>query len=323
MDARVQVYWLFHLVSVLLLVEQGKVTVGKVKLFGITFVDFLNQKETAKTDALSDEKEASQTDAASNEKEASQTDVISDEKESPKTDDIKIEINVTKPKEGISAEREEATQPHSQNGAAASSAKQQESSSGLLRPKGRTGKKKKSKAARKPLSERMAEEFARFCTFINTLLERLDEGIDAIWEKVSPVFDTVSMYYTFATEAATVSLIKRVLTTVVDFVRYILPIKLQGHLRFGMADPAGMGQICGIGAILFPWYEKNFTFIPDFEKQVMDGEISCRGRIRLGYFVWKILRIVCSRDFWHVIKSWRTLSAQKSKKASSSAPAES
>lgn len=286
-DVKVQVHWLLHLVSVLLLVEQGKVTVGKVKLCGFTLMDFLSDK--GKVDAGKTEGTDNNQRDGTGQSEA-KSDVVAE----------------TGTVQGATSEEnaENTLQSH--------------------KKKKRTArKKKKSKASRKPLLEHLAEEFERFCGFINTALDRLDEGIDAFWDKVSLVLDTISTYYTFATEDATVSLIKRVIATVVDFIRYILPVRLQGNLHLGMADPAGTGQICSIMAILLPWYEKNFTFTPDFEKQVMEGEVSCRGRIRLGHFIWKILVLVCCKDFWHVIKLWKGISAKKSVDASQSAPSKS
>lgn len=286
-DAKVQVHWLLHLVSVLLLVEQGKVTVGKVKLCGFTLMDFLSDKgkaDAGKTEGTDD----------------NQQDGTGQSEVKP---DVDTEIGTV---QGTAKE---------------------ESAENILqsdkKKKKPARKRKKPKASHKPFSERLTEEFERFCSFINTALDRLDEGVDAFWNKISSVLDTISAYYTFATEDATVRLIKRVLAAVVDFIRYILPVKLQGNLHLGMADPAGTGQVCSIMAILLPWYEKNFTFTPDFEKQVMEGEVSCKGRIRLGHFVRKVLILVCCKDFWRVIKLWKGISAKKSVDASQSAPSES
>lgn len=310
-DAKVQVHWLLHLVSVLLLVEQGKVTVGKVKLCGFTVMDFLSDKGKAdggKTEGTDDNQQDGT--GQSEELSAEQSESLpSESMEASLTEQSEVKPDVDAGTDTVqSTAKEESAENTLQS---------------HKKKKKTARKKKKSKASRKPLLERLAEEFERFCSFINTALDRLDEGIDAFWDKVSPVLDTISTYYAFATEDATVSLIKRVLATVVDFIRYILPVKLQGNLHLGMADPAGTGQICSIMAILLPWYEKNFTFTPDFEKQVMEGEVKCRGRIRLGHFVWKVLVLVCSRDFWHVIKLWRGISPKKSVNASQSAPSKS
>ncbi len=282
-DARVQVHWLLHLVSVLLVVEQGKVTVGKVRICGFTLVNFLSDKESPET--------------AQGEETADSLQNVSEQAGSVSE---------------IQSEAEEST--GTETGAVQSSTEEEPVGKPVQtgkKKKKTARKRKKAKAGRKPFLEYLSDEFAGFCSFINTVLERLEEGIDAFWDKVSPVLDTISVYYGFAAEDTTIRLIKRVLATVVDFVKYILPVKIQGSLHLGMADPAGTGQICSMMAILMPWYGQHFTFTPDFEKQVAEGEISCRGRIRLGHFVWKMLRLVCCRDFWQVIREWRKISAKK------------
>lgn len=290
-DAKIQVHWLLHLVSVLFMVEQGKVTVLKVKLFGVTLIDLLSGKE--------------QTDKEQRDQEQEQRDQEKRDKEQKDT---------AEPSKGVLHASSETE--NNQAGSKKETPKEAlESNTKKKNP--RKNRKQSQKTIPKnkiPLSQRLSEELERFCNTIDGVLDRLDEGIDAFWDKVSPVLDTISTYYTFATEDVTVRLIRKVFALIVDFIKYILPVKLRGNLHLGMAEPAATGQICSIMAVLLPWYGEVFTFTPDFERQVVEGEICCKGRIRIGHFVWKVLLLICSKDFWYVIKQWRAISGKQSKK---------
>lgn len=300
-DAKIQVHWLLHLVSVLLLVEQGKVTVGRVKLCGFTLIDFLSGKEKAKAGQNTEPQEVAQ------DAEGATAAGSSDANVSEALETASAEQAQNSTANSTAQPSEAAQSPASEINASGQSSEKQSNK----KKKHSSRKKKKSKRTKAPLSKRLSDEFERFCNTIDLVLDRLDDGIDAFWDKVSPILDTISTYYTFATEDATVRLIKKVLATVVDFIKYILPVKLRGNLHLGMAEPAATGQICSIMAVLLPWYGSFFTFTPDFEKQVVEGEINCKGRIRLGHFAWKVLLLICNKDLWHVIKQWKAISAQK------------
>ena len=75
--------------------------------------------------------------------------------------------------------------------------------------------------------------------------------------------------------------------------RHMLPVKIQGNLHFGFEDPSITGQVLAVAGMGYPLYGKTFRLIPDFEQQVLEGEVNLKGRVFGGYLLlqaWQIYR---------------------------------
>lgn len=75
--------------------------------------------------------------------------------------------------------------------------------------------------------------------------------------------------------------------------RHVLPVKIQGTLHFGFEDPSITGQVLALAGMVYPLYGKTFRIIPDFEQQILEGEVNLKGRIFGGYLLlqaWQIYR---------------------------------
>ena len=75
--------------------------------------------------------------------------------------------------------------------------------------------------------------------------------------------------------------------------RHMLPVKIQGNLHFGFEDPSITGQVLAVAGMVYPLYGKTFRIIPDFEQQILEGEVNLKGRVFGGYLLlqaWQIYR---------------------------------
>ena len=75
--------------------------------------------------------------------------------------------------------------------------------------------------------------------------------------------------------------------------RHMLPVNIQGNLHFGFEDPSITGQVLAVAGMVYPLYGKTFRLIPDFEQQVLEGEVNLKGRVFGGYLLlqaWQIYR---------------------------------
>lgn len=86
-------------------------------------------------------------------------------------------------------------------------------------------------------------------------------------------------------------------------IRHIGPRKIKGHVRYGFDEPATTGQVTGYLSLLPFMYQKNFFPEPDFYNKVLEGEISIRGRLQLGY----IIRPAFKLHLWKTIKMARKI----------------
>lgn len=65
------------------------------------------------------------------------------------------------------------------------------------------------------------------------------------------------------------------------------PKKYRGAARFGTGDPETTGKIAMYAAVLYGLLGMDIRIVPDFEQQVFEGELYCKGRVKL----FDILRI--------------------------------
>ncbi len=82
----------------------------------------------------------------------------------------------------------------------------------------------------------------------------------------------------------------------------LLPGKITGQLRIGTGDPAGTGQVMAVYGILYPLLGNHIDINPDFDQQVIEGELFIKGKIT----VFRILKtagvIYFNRDLRRLIK---------------------
>ena len=87
--------------------------------------------------------------------------------------------------------------------------------------------------------------------------------------------------------------------------KHILPGKLRGRVRFGFDDPYTTGQVLSWISPFYGFYGKNLQVIPVFGEKAMEGELSLKGRIRLGTLIMIVLRMFMDKNFRKLLKKWR------------------
>lgn len=91
----------------------------------------------------------------------------------------------------------------------------------------------------------------------------------------------------------------------VHLIRHLLPVRLNGTVRFGMDDPATTGQILAWISPFYGVYAKHFSLTPVFEEAVLEGTVDARGRIRIGTVLWILICILRDKNFRTLIKKAR------------------
>ena len=87
--------------------------------------------------------------------------------------------------------------------------------------------------------------------------------------------------------------------------RYVRPKKIKGKLQFGFSDPYRTGQVLTAVSPFYGLYAKELELIPDFEHEVLKGEISVKGRIRMGVVLWTGIRLFLNKNFRRLLKRFR------------------
>lgn len=69
------------------------------------------------------------------------------------------------------------------------------------------------------------------------------------------------------------------------FIRKIKPDKINGYLRFGLEDPYNTGRVLAALSMLYPFYGEHFEVYPEFEREIIEGDIYFKGRIHLVHLL--------------------------------------
>lgn len=95
--------------------------------------------------------------------------------------------------------------------------------------------------------------------------------------------------------------------TVKKVFRHVLPGKVKGQLEFGTGDPESTGKALGILGILYAWYGKGITVVPDFYEKRVVADLTFKGRIRFGTLLIALLSLMRDKQVKRFRKNWKKL----------------
>ena len=70
----------------------------------------------------------------------------------------------------------------------------------------------------------------------------------------------------------------------------------------GTGDPASTGQVIAIYGILYPLLGNHIDIIPDFEQQIVEGDLLIKGKITLFRLVKTAWIVYFNKDLRRLIK---------------------
>ena len=75
----------------------------------------------------------------------------------------------------------------------------------------------------------------------------------------------------------------RLLEKTKNLLVHILPKRIVGFFKFGFDDPSTTGQVLEAVAIFYPLYRDDFKIVPMFYDEIIEVDISFKGRLRVFY----------------------------------------
>jgi len=89
--------------------------------------------------------------------------------------------------------------------------------------------------------------------------------------------------------------------------RHVLPKKFYLHLIYGFEDPADTGMLTGLFYLLFPNISNSdiIKIHPAFDEELIQGEISIKGRIIIAVITYYFLQFYFSQGIRQAIKKIR------------------
>lgn len=145
----------------------------------------------------------------------------------------------------------------------------------------------KKKRVLQSLFQKIKVTFQRICGKLKTAEER--------WQKLMEFLEKEENKNTFR-------LLKR---QVIRFFKHVLPGKVSGTVRFGFEDPYTTGRILTYISPFYGWYGRTIQVIPVFDEQVLDGELSLKGRIRIATLLFIGFQVWRDKNFRTLLKRWQ------------------
>lgn len=145
----------------------------------------------------------------------------------------------------------------------------------------------KKKRVRQSLFQKIKVTFQRICGKLKTAEER--------WQKLMEFLEKEENKNTFR-------LLKR---QVIRFFKHVLPGKVSGTVRFGFEDPYTTGRILTYISPFYGWYGRTIQVIPVFDEQILDGELSLKGRIRIATLLFIGFQVWRDKNFRTLLKRWQ------------------
>lgn len=87
----------------------------------------------------------------------------------------------------------------------------------------------------------------------------------------------------------------------------ILPRADRLYLHFGFEDPATTGQVLGSLSILYPICGEKMELCPEFNEEILEGEVKCHGRIRPISLVIFAVKSFLNKQFFSMVKQFKVL----------------
>lgn len=99
--------------------------------------------------------------------------------------------------------------------------------------------------------------------------------------------------------------LKNIILSLKKVFRHIRPKKLNIDVEFGTGDPCSTGQLLGGLAMIYGYYGETVQIIPNFETEILEGSIFCKGRIRLFTLLIICIKLILNKEFRMLIENFK------------------
>lgn len=124
---------------------------------------------------------------------------------------------------------------------------------------------------------------------------------------IKEIYDKIKKAKDFILEETHIQAILRIKDEIVVFVKRIKPDKVKGYVRFGLEDPYNTGRVLAVLSVLYPFYGKNIQIYPEFEQEILEGDVFLKGRIHLIHFLVALCRTYFDKNIKVAYKNLKAL----------------
>lgn len=115
-----------------------------------------------------------------------------------------------------------------------------------------------------------------------------------------------NLILTFFKEEENKEGIKKIWLTIKKSVKHIFPRRIKGYVHFGTGDPCSTGQLLGVISLTYHYYQ-NIKIIPDFNEEILEGNVNVKGRIQLFTLAIICIKLLLDKNFKKLLKNYQKL----------------
>lgn len=125
-----------------------------------------------------------------------------------------------------------------------------------------------------------------------SFFQKIKYTFQNICAKIKTLFEKKEKLTTFISDEIHRSAFCRIWKEVIRLARFLKPKKVRMYMKFGFRDPCNTGQVLALLSMLYPAYGAHMQLQPDFEEEVLEGDLLIKGHIHgiyAGVIVWNLL----------------------------------
>lgn len=133
-------------------------------------------------------------------------------------------------------------------------------------------------------------------------LEDFGNTVDQTVQKAQNAKEQAEKWLIVLQREKTKKAIEKCKDILIKILKTILPRKWSSYIHLGLKDPAATGQILGYYWMLLGAWTDKITFVPEFENEVIEGELKAKGHIRTVTFIIVGLKVLLDPDLKYLRK---------------------
>lgn len=140
-----------------------------------------------------------------------------------------------------------------------------------------------------------------------SIFQKIKNKIKVVWEKIKYTFlkicdkmkniseikENITDFLTDETHTTAFLKVKKELKRLIWFFR---PRKFKMNLHYGFDDPYRTGQVLAGLSMIYPFVGDNMSVQPDFEHQIIEGDLYIKGNLRMIYPTISLVKLVLDKN---------------------------
>ncbi len=153
-----------------------------------------------------------------------------------------------------------------------------------------------------PDSSEEVPTLKRFITKLWDKIKNIKYTITQICDKIKHIVKNIRYYAKVIQSNTFNNAFSLCSGEIFKLLKSIKPRKVKGKLLIGTGDPASTGQVLSIYGMLYPFIGNNIEITPDFEQQIIEGELLVKGKITVFKALKMALVVFFNKDVRRLIK---------------------